>query len=222
MPAHKTADLTKQIFHRLTVIKRAENRNNSVYWICLCECGNIIETRGERLKNGRTKSCGCLREENFRKINHFTHGLSNRTEYGTWASMKQRCYNSKTIGFENYGGRGITVCDKWRNDFVAFFKDMGPRPSPKHSIERINNDGNYEPGNCYWATKEKQANNSRRNHKITARGQTLSMSEWAHLVGIQRSTLRCRIIRGISPEKAIFTPIGQLHKHRTSYPHTNH
>lgn len=208
MPPANFKDLTGQVFNRLTILERAENdKHGGAMWKCLCECGNITTIRGAHIKNGRIKSCGCLNKEIRATPKYFTHGLSKSPEYTTWYSMKARCYNPKTRGFEHYGGRGISICKKWKNSFISFYKDMGQRPSAKHSIERINNEEGYSPENCCWATQQEQNNNMRRSHKITVRGQTKTMSEWAHSVGINKATLYSRITCGWSPEKAIFTPI---------------
>lgn len=147
-------------FGRLTVIERVGNdiRNQAV-WACQCSCGNIVTVCGAKLRSGHTKSCGCLHKKTLSALRK-THGMSGTPEYNSWNSMKDRCRNKDNQDFKNYGGRGITVCDRWLNSFENFFADMGPKPSPNHSIDRKDNDGNYYPGNCKWSTILEQANNT--------------------------------------------------------------
>lgn len=126
-----------------------------------------------------------------------------KAEYWAWVSMKQRCYNDRKGDYAYYGGRGIKVCERWRNDFVAFFEDMGPRPSAAHSIERIDNDGDYEPGNCRWATRQEQVDNRRCSHRLTAYGRTQTVSQWSREIGIARDTITYRLKKGWSVERAL-------------------
>jgi len=128
-------------------------------------------------------------------------------EYKIWVNIKQRCTNPNSSGFKRYGNRGITICEKWYNSFAAFFKDMGNRPSPEHTIERIDNNKGYSPDNCKWATKKEQANNRRNNHFITLYGWTLTIAQWSRFVNIGQSIICDRISEGWPPSKAIFTPV---------------
>jgi len=139
---------------------------------CVCDCGTKRVVNGSTLRDGTSRSCGCLQREVAKYIGgiqHITHGCGSKKnrapEYRAWDSMKARCYNEKTKNFRRYGGRGIKVCVRWRGSFENFLNDMGRKPSPNHSIDRINNDGNYEPGNCRWATKSQQMNNTCRSLK---------------------------------------------------------
>jgi len=151
-------DLTGQKFGRLFVACYYGSRK----WLCACECGKDKAIYSYDLKSGHTKSCGCLRQETTgNKLK--THGLSNKIpEYESWKGMKKRCANPKDKEYRNYGDRGIKVCDRWLNSFKSFYADMGSKPSPSHSIDRIDVDGNYEPSNCRWATPKQQRNNQRK------------------------------------------------------------
>jgi len=162
-------DETNNIYGRLTVLYKVENYSETFEWVCICECGNItsVNQGNLRRKDGGTKSCGCLkREQNKRITNKLhqdqrTHGRSKTQLYKVWDAIKQRCNNPKTRNYKNYGGRGIIICDQWL-DFETFANDVGERPGKEYSLDRINNDGNYEPGNVRWATCKEQALNRRK------------------------------------------------------------
>lgn len=151
-------DLAGQKFGRLTVIEKSHPKNKKTFWLCECDCGNTTIVSGQDMKNGRIKSCGCIRKE---RGNHFIHGDSHKRLHNIWSLMFQRCYNPKASGYKNYGGRGISICDEWRK--YPVFKDwaLANGYADDLTIDRIDNDGNYEPSNCKWSTYKEQAQNKR-------------------------------------------------------------
>lgn len=153
------------------------------------------------LKSGNTMSCGCYKSEQAA-----SHGMSDSSEYKIWDAMLQRCGNPKTQKYTAYGGRGITVCAEW-SSFEQFYKDMGPRPSKDHSIDRIDNNGNYCKENCRWATRKEQQNNKRSNRMLTCKGETHTLTQWAAELGISLDGLRWRLKQGWSDEDAVTIPV---------------
>jgi hypothetical protein len=189
----RAKDETGNVYTKLTVIEFAGNtRSGDSRWKCLCECGNTtIVARGE-LRKGSTKSCGCRRAS--------AGGGHKTTEYTSWQEMKRRCdpdYKDKHL----YADRGITLCERWKISFNHFIADMGPKPSPDATIDRIDNNGNYEPSNCRWATKLEQSQNTRKTRMLTHNGETLCLREWARRLSITHRTLSTRLTKGWSPEK---------------------
>lgn len=210
----QTRDLTGQRFGRLRVTSfagylRTEKRNPSAYWHCICDCGKPFVVRADQILAGQG-SCGCLRRENLltsiTKHGHNRVGLKT-SEYRTWDAMVQRCHNPKNKRYADYGGRGIIVCEHWRESFESFFADMGPRPSPHHTIERVDNDKGYSPSNCTWVLPEAQKRNMRSNRWLTFNGRTLCLTDWASELGIHRNTLDQRLQNGWTVEKALATPV---------------
>jgi len=193
---HNFKDLTGKKFGMLTVESFAyTNKARKAYWDCLCDCGERKVVAGDKLRGGRTKSCGCLQNK-LRKdgSNHRTHGMTNTKLYTVWCNMKARCYSVNNDMFYNYGKRGISVCEEWKNSFENFLKwaiDSGYVEGL--SIERIDVDGNYEPANCTWVPLKKQSLNQRRSHKITAFGKTMTIKEWADETGLKYDTIERRI-----------------------------
>lgn len=195
----KYIDLVGSVFGRLTVIEYSHSQHDRL-WRCLCDCGNETIVRTNHLRLGRIKSCGCLRKDTLSEIKTI-HGKRHSREYNAWCGMIQRCKNPKNKRYKHYGGRGIAVCDKWKT-FAGFYEDMGERPKA-HSLDRINNNGDYCKDNCRWATSEDQANNKQVNKYIEIAGEIKTMAQWAKHANINQQTLRKRIMRGWSPEKAI-------------------
>ena len=171
---------------------------------CKCDCGNIKTVRYSHLKTGRVKSCGCLQRKLASK-RMTKHGECNSDEYKAWAQMKSRCYNKNYTNFKLWGGRGIVVCDKWRASFGNFLKDMGRKPSKKHSLDRINNDKGYSLDNCRWATRVEQSRNQSRNNIIEFAGTKKCLQEWSECTGINRGTISSRLRRGWSINKSLTT-----------------
>lgn len=167
---------------------------------CLRDCGKTTESLLSSIRAGRTQSCGCLKREcDIAKC--LTHGLTGTPEYEAWINMRQRCTNPKRPEFRNYGARGISVCERWES-FENFLDDMGTRPMGL-SIERINNDGNYEPSNCKWATKVEQCRNMRRSRIFPHNGESKTLTEWSKVLGINYDRLRGRLRLGWTFERAI-------------------
>ena len=187
-------DLTGRRFGKLIVTGIAERGQKAgVRWKCKCDCGSTTIARSSDLNNGHRKSCGCL-----------THGMSKSRVYRIWHNIKSRCENPNCPEFRDYGGRGIEVCEEWKNSFVAF-RDWALANGYRDdlTIEREDNDGNYCPENCRWATKKEQANNRRSAHLVTYNGETCSITEWAEKTGIKMNTILWRLNHGWPVERAL-------------------
>ncbi len=161
----KKIELTGQRFGQLAVLERAPSQTKEIRYLCQCDCGKSVVTTGNNLRRGKSKSCGCWRKIAPTVFNT-THGMKNTPEYRVWTSIKTRCNNPANKSYPDYGGRGISVSPEWTKSFQAFFAYVGKRPSPYHSIDRIDNDGNYEEGNVQWATKDVQRKNRRDSNKL--------------------------------------------------------
>lgn len=202
-----TIDLNKgDVFGRLTVLgmKRRETTGHR-YWECRCLCGKIVRASSWDLRSGSVQSCGCQkRDKSIERCT--THGGCRTSEYSSWSNMISRCECKNSPYYKHYGGRGIVICKRWRKSFAAFLEDMGPKPSPKHELDRYpNNDGNYEPKNCRWATRKEQLRNMRITNMATVDGQTKSVAEWSEISGVNRKTITSRIQKGWTAKDAIFT-----------------
>lgn len=204
--------LAGQVFGDLTVIEPTPRRQHgNVVWACSCACGHRVEVNANKLRFGITKSCGCRKgrvatERNIARTKH-GHAKTRKQSptYRTWQSMIARCTKRDAEQYPNYGGRGIKVCDRWTS-FENFLADMGERPKGM-TLDRKDNEGNYEPSNCRWATSKQQCNNRRGNFVLEWNGVTKTLSEWADDLGVGRSSLRERLRDGWSVEKTLTTPV---------------
>jgi hypothetical protein len=194
-------DITGQRFGSLVVLERSGYLGPKVAWLCQCDCGRSLRVRGNSLQTGNSTSCGkgpCHSKTE--------HGMTGTIEHETWRRMKGRCFNPNSPDRHNYRDRGITMCERWRNSFDAFLEDMGPRPDGKTSIDRINNDGDYEPGNCRWATQVEQMNNMRTNRWLEYNDVLLPLGIWAERQHMSTSLLYGRLHHGWSIDRALFEP----------------
>jgi hypothetical protein len=195
-----------RVFSRLTVIAKSERPK---HWVCQCACGAQKTVQSANLRSNGTKSCGCLARERITRRNT-THGCAahsaRRTEYRIWSGIKTRCLNPRSEAFARYGGRGVTMCSAWANSFETFLEDMGHRPSPLHTIDRIDNDGPYAKENCRWSDRYQQANNRSSNVRVEINGQCMTMSEAAREYGKTRQHIRDRIEQGWPLSMALLIP----------------
>ena len=194
----RAIDLTGQKYGSIEVLERAGTKGNHALWKCKCVCGIEFNATSNNLRTGNTKSCGC--------VQRMTHGMRRTRVYKIWTGMKERCQRLKSAAYENYGGRGIKVCARWQ-EFEAFYDDMGDPPSEQHTLDRKDNDGDYEPGNCRWATEIEQHNNRSDNRMLTFQGKTQSMMDWVRETGLPKSTIQKRLKRGWSVQKTLSEPV---------------
>jgi hypothetical protein len=205
-------DLTGLTFDRLTVIELHDRCRGVARWRCRCECGSETISTAHNLTSGRSKSCGCLSREMFR-ARGTTHGLCRSPEYGIWNAMRQRCENPNNKSFPRYGAKGITVCQRWTESFESFLADMGPRPSPSHSLDRVDGTRGYEPSNVRWATMTEQNRNRKDNRILTHNGESHSLAEWSERTGISDSAIRTRLRKGWTVDDALTIPVGEAHRY---------
>lgn len=196
---------------RLVIVSFEGKSKGAKYFLCQCDCGNTTVVQETNLIYGFTQSCGCFRIEKT-SLTKTTHGMSQTSIYQIWIGVKKRCLDPRNENWLNYGGRGISVCERWMN-FENFLTDMGEKPEGM-SLDRINNDGNYEPNNCRWATPKEQGRNKRNNHILEFNSESKPVSEWAEITGISRSLLSVRLKHGWSIEKTLTTKP----KKKISYP----
>lgn len=216
----KIIEMIGNKYGRLTVIERASvGKSGAVKWKCKCDCGNIVIVNGSFLRNGHTSSCSCLQKDIAARtakkmgMENKRHGMSQARVHNIWRGMKQRCEDHNAEDWPRYGGRGITVCDEWRDNFEAF-RDWAMVNGYRDdlSIDRIDNDGNYCPENCRWATDEEQNNNRRNSRMVTFNGKTMSLKQWANETGIPRGTIAARLRTGWTVERAMTEHVHKEHR----------
>jgi hypothetical protein len=193
-------------FHFLVVQEELERihfaSTSSRRYLCLCDCGNTVVAMPSNLLRGATKSCGCWKQMTA-GLARKTHGMSRTPEFNIWTGIRKRCMNPRYREYHLYGGKGVTIAERW-GDFSNFYADMGPRPSPYHSIDRIESNGNYEPGNCRWATDAEQSLNTSRVHKVTYNGQQMSVRAFAAAIGKNYQTVYKWLVRkGLPMDEAL-------------------
>ena len=204
----KAKDITGQRFGRLIALGPVgKNDNSNVIWLCVCDCGKITNVVGDYLRKGGTRSCGCLSQES-----RTVHGMRGTAIYRIWSHIKGRCINQSDNAYASYGGRNIHICDEWRHDFQAFYDYVSALPDygkKGYSIDRIDNDGDYEPGNVQWSSSKQQSRNRRSNILLTYAGKTQCVADWADELGIKKTVLYDRIYNGWTAEKILTQPIRQ-------------
>lgn len=202
-------DLTGRRFGRLVALGPiSKSLSTQIIWRCVCDCGNSSDVISQSLRSGATISCGCWKSESFARAKT-THGLSKTRLYRVWKGMVTRCTNANVPGYKDYGGRGIKIFPNWLDDFQVFFDHVRLLDNCEnvgYSLDRINNNGNYEPGNVRWATRTEQNRNSRHNRNFTYDGKTQTITEWASEFGLRFATLDGRLRRGWDMERALRTP----------------
>ena len=194
-------DMVGKKFGMLLVIDEAGVMNGCTSWLCKCECGQVKVLSCGSLRSGQIKSCGCLQKKSIKESNKkkIVHGMCDTHSYRVWRQIKDRCRNTRNKSYSDYGGRGICICDEWRDDFMSFYKYVSNLPNFEevgYTLDRINNDGNYEPGNLRWSTRKEQANNRRTCRILEAFGEKHTVSEWSDILGISDKTIRSRLHRG--------------------------
>lgn len=186
-------------FGRLTVLEECKERDkhNKIMYKCVCDCGNISIINGSNLRSGNSKSCGCVNHE---PNNHnFKHGKIHTRLYRIWHGMKNRCYNTSNKDYKNYGARGITVCDEWKDDFMAFYNwSMSNKYNDILTIDRIDNNKGYSPTNCRWVDITEQIRNRRNTLYVTYQGKTKPLIEWCEILNLNYSTVKGRYYKGVT------------------------
>lgn len=182
----------------LTIIS-LKHQNGSWVAECRCQCGTVKDIALRHVLSGATQSCGCLRSE-WTRANKSKHGMCKSPEYYIWHNMRNRCHWPKSDNYHNYGGRGIIVCIEWRKSFDAFFRDMGPRPSPSHELDRIDVNGNYERGNCRWTTKQENYQNRRCSRHVVVDGRRMTLKQWSTQLGVDYRLVWRRLRNGEAVE----------------------
>jgi hypothetical protein len=203
----RTDEAPGTVYHRLTVVRTTTSATGQKMLHCTCACGGTIVASRSNVRLGKTRSCGCYRREQIQHANT-RHGQAKTGVYRVWAGMIRRCHNPTAEGYAFYGARGVVVCDEWRRDFAVFFAEVGPRPSPQHSLDRWPNPhGNYEPGNVRWATLAEQRRNWRNNRFIEWQGRQQLLTDWCRELGLPFSATRMRLRNGWGVERAFTEPL---------------
>lgn len=212
----KAINLLGEKFGRLLVVERTNNdAAGRTQWLCECDCGTLKTVRGKDLRQGKVVSCGCWKNELIKERRR-THGLSKSRLHKIWGGMKKRCYCKTSKSFRDYGERGIVVCDEWRKDFASFYGwAINNGYSSELTIERIDNDKDYGPDNCRWASKEEQSNNKRTSHFVERNGERRTIAEWSKMLGIKQHTIIGRIRNGWNVDD-LFLPVGAKGHNRWS------
>lgn len=214
LPTMKPSEVTTGLkINFLTSIQKVHNPTGlATLWLWKCDCGKEKVIAASHVLSRSTKSCGCYLRSRLSEKNYI-HGMSYTKEHMAWTAALTRCYNTKNKAYPNWGGRGITVCDRWRfgegglNGFQCFFQDMGPAPSKSHSLHRKDNDGNYEPGNCIWGTKKIQSQGRRNSVMIEFRGEVRCLTDWCERLGLKMHAIHKRIKAGWPTDLALTTPV---------------
>lgn len=201
-------ELAGQKFNKLTVLHRVPNQGRFTRWLCQCECGNTKEVNTNHLRFDHVKSCGCIPRQNSERVVGEGGKMVRPDGYWSWKSIQSRCYCESDPNYKNYGARGIKMCDRWRGPggLANFLADMGPKPTPDHSVGRQKNDVGYCPENCRWETDLEQAANTRQMRMLTCNGKTQHIAAWARELGLNVGGIHLRLRRGWSIEKALSTP----------------
>ena len=194
-------DLSGRVFGKLTVIEKVDSAFSGIYWRCRCECGREQDVRGSHLTGGKECCISCAMRKCATK-----HGLHGHIVYRIWVMMRQRCQNENAIGYKNYGGRGIKICDRW-GSFENFASDVGIPPTSKHTLDRVDVNGNYEPSNFRWATPKEQQRNRRNNRHIEYNGERKIITEWSEITGISLDNIYRRLKSGWSINRTLSEPI---------------
>lgn len=199
-------DLTGMRFNRLIVIRQVNSgKHSKPRWLCICDCGQVIETQGSQLRRGQTQSCGCLQRERTKSANT-SHGMKGSRVYRIWSGIKNRCLNKNSKDFPRYGGSGISICDEWIT-FDSFYADLGDPPSDRHEVDRIDNSIGYCKSNCRWATDTQQAQNRSSSLLVSHDGVTACASAWDVRLGFRKGTIARRKQLGWSDVDAVSVPL---------------
>lgn len=211
-------DLTGMKFGRLYVLERTDDHyypsgRHDIQYRCRCDCGNEVNVLGIHLRSGHTSSCGCVRVETSRKT-MTTHGMTDTRLHAIWKNMKERCLNRNHKNYKDYGGRGITICDEWVESFDGFYTwSINNGYQDALTLDRIDVNGSYSPGNCRWITQKEQCNNTRRNIKVTINNEEHTLKEWCEISNLKYSTIVSRVSRGWDPVTALTTPVRSVAEH---------